>query len=156
QFDGSPITKLNEATLRKAAREITEKGIREIALTSIFAQINSEQEEHAAAILRDELPGASITLSSRVGRHGLIERENAAIMNASLRPLAAKVVTAIGKALADLGINAPFFVSQNDGTLMSSVQLLEMPVQTFAAGPTNSVRGAYFLTGVGNALVADI
>jgi len=52
---------------------------------------------------------------------------------------------AIGKALADLGINAPFFVSQNDGTLMSSAHLLEMPVLTFAAGATNSLRGAYFL-----------
>jgi N-methylhydantoinase A/oxoprolinase/acetone carboxylase beta subunit len=156
QFDGSPITKLNEKSLRKAAREIADKGIREIALTSIFAQLNSQQEEHAAEILRGELPGASITLSSRVGRHGLIERENAAIMNASLRPLAAKVAAAIGKALADLGVNAPFFVSQNDGTLMSSAHLLEMPVLTFASGATNSLRGAYFLTGVGDALVADI
>ncbi len=156
QFDGSPITHLNETSLREAAREIADKGIREIALTSIFAQLNSEQEERAAEIIRDELPGASITLSNRVGRHGLLERENAAIMNASLRPLAAKVAAAIGKALADLGINAPFFVSQNDGTLMSSAHLLEMPVLTFAAGATNSLRGAYFLAGIGDALVADI
>ena len=156
QFDGSPITPLNETSLLEAAREIADKGIREIALTSIFAQVNSEQEERAAEILRDVLPGASVTLSSRVGRHGLLERENAAIMNASLRPLAAKVAAAIGKALADLGITAPFFVSQNDGTLMSSAHLLEMPVLTFASGATNSLRGAYFLSGVGDALVADI
>jgi len=156
QFDGSPITHLNEKSLRLAAREIADAGIREVALTSIFAQLNDEQEECAAEILRDALPGASITLSSRVGRLGLLERENAAIMNASLRPLAAKVAAAIGKALADLGIDAPFFVSQNDGTLMSSAQLLEMPVLTFASGATNSLRGAYFLSGVGDALVADI
>jgi N-methylhydantoinase A/oxoprolinase/acetone carboxylase beta subunit len=156
QFDGDPITPLNETSLREAARQIADKGIREIALTSIFSQVNSEHEERAAEILRDALPGASITLSSRVGRLGLLERENAAIMNASLRPLAAKVVTAIGKALADLGINAPFFVSQNDGTLMSSAHVLDMPVLTFAAGPTNSLRGAFFLSGVGDALVADI
>jgi N-methylhydantoinase A/oxoprolinase/acetone carboxylase beta subunit len=156
QFDGSPITPLNEVVLRETAREIADKGIGEIALTCIFAQLNSEQEERAGDVLRDELPGVSITLSNRVGRLGLLERENAAIMNASLRPLAAKVAAAIGKALADLGIKAPFFVSQNDGTLMSAAHLLEMPVLTFAAGPTNSLRGAYFLAGVGDALVADI
>jgi N-methylhydantoinase A/oxoprolinase/acetone carboxylase beta subunit len=156
QFDGSPITPLSEASLRETAREIADKGIDEIAVTSIFAQLNSEQEERAAEILQDELPGASITQSNRVGRLGLLERENAAIMNASLRPLAAKVAAAIGQALAELGINAPFFVSQNDGTLMSAAHLLEMPVLTFAAGPTNSLRGAYFLAGVPDALVADI
>ncbi len=156
KFDGSPITPVNETVLREVVREIADKGLREIALISIFAQVNSDQEEHAAAIVRDEYPDASITLSSRVGRHGLIERENAAIMNASLRPLAAKVAAAIARALADLGINAPFFVSQNDGALMSSTHLMEMPVLTFAAGPTNSLRGAYFLAGIADALVADI
>lgn len=156
QFDGRPITPLNEKRLREAAREIADKGIREVALTSIFAQVNGEQEERAAEIVLEETPGASLTLSNRVGRHGLLERENAAIMNASLRPLAATVATAIGKALADLGIAAPFFVSQNDGTLMSSAQLLEMPVLTFASGATNSLRGACYLSGVGDALVADI
>jgi len=156
QFDGSPINPLDEKALREAARIIADKGIREIALTSIFAQVNCEHEERGAEILRDALPGASITLSSHVGRHGLIERENAAIMNATLRPLAAKVTGAIGSALADLGIDAPFFVSQNDGTLMSTSHLRSMPVLTFAAGPTNSLRGAYFLSGVGDALVADI
>jgi len=156
QFDGSPITPLNEASLRQAAQEIADKGIRDIALTSIFAQINSEQEEHAGKIFRDALPGVSVTLSNKVGRHGMLERENAAIINASLRPLAAKVAAAIGKALAELGIAAPFFVSQNDGTLMSAAHMLDMPVLTFASGATNSLRGAYFLSGVGDALVADI
>lgn len=156
QFDGSPITPLNETVLREAARVIADRGIREIAVTSIFAQLNSEQEERAAEILEDETPGVSVTQSNRVGRLGLLERENAAIMNASLRPLAAKVAAAIGAALAELGIDAPFFVSQNDGTLMSAAHLLEMPVLTFAAGPTNSLRGAYFLAGVADALVADI
>jgi N-methylhydantoinase A/oxoprolinase/acetone carboxylase beta subunit len=156
QFDGTPIAQLNVEHLREIAREITGRGIREVALSSIFAQVNSEHEEHAADILRDAMPNASITLSNRVGRHGLIERENAAIMNASLRPLAAKVAAAIAKALSDLGITAPFFVSQNDGTLMSTTHLLDMPVLTFAAGPTNSLRGAYSLSGIADAIVADI
>src|SRR6202000_377871 len=40
QFDGSPIANLNEERLREVGREIADKGIREIALTSIFAQVN--------------------------------------------------------------------------------------------------------------------
>jgi N-methylhydantoinase A/oxoprolinase/acetone carboxylase beta subunit len=77
-------------------------------------------------------------------------------MNASLRPLAARVAQAFGAALAEIGIEAPFFVSQNDGTLMSAALMQRYPVLTFAAGPTNSLRGAYFLSGVQDALVVDI
>jgi N-methylhydantoinase A/oxoprolinase/acetone carboxylase beta subunit len=103
-----------------------------------------------------EIPDANITLSSDVGRTGLLERENAAIMNAALRPLAATVGEGFARALSDLAINAPFFVSQNDGTLMTAEHMQRFPVLTFAAGPTNSLRGAAFLTGRSDALVADI
>ncbi|WEK00201.1 MAG: hydantoinase/oxoprolinase family protein [Candidatus Sphingomonas phytovorans] len=156
QFDGRTLGSLDEAGLRSLAREISDAGISEIAVSSVFAQVNAEHEQRAAAILREEIPGASITLSSEVGRIGLIERENAAIMNASLRPLATRVAAAFASALATLGIDAPFFVSQNDGTLMNASLMQRFPVLTFAAGPTNSLRGAYFLTGLGNALVVDI
>ncbi|QXQ07143.1 hydantoinase/oxoprolinase family protein [Sphingosinicellaceae bacterium] len=156
QFDGRTISPLDEPALRIMARRIADEGITEVAVVSIFAQVNAEHEQSAAAILMDEIPGISVTLSSEVGRTGLIERENAAIMNASLRPLANHVARAFGHALHSLGIDAPFFVSQNDGTLMSAAHMQRYPVLTFAAGPTNSLRGAYFLTGNADALVADI
>jgi N-methylhydantoinase A/oxoprolinase/acetone carboxylase beta subunit len=97
-----------------------------------------------------------VSLSSEVGRVGLLERENAAIMNASLRPLAATITSAFRRALAELGIAAPFYISQNDGTLMSADHMQRYPVLTFAAGPTNSLRGAAWLTGASDAIVVDI
>src|SRR3546814_14915024 len=77
-------------------------------------------------------------------------------MNASLRPLAWTITTAFERALQDLGISAPFYVSQNDGTLMSAAHMQRYPVLTFAAGPTNSLRGAEWLTGASKASVIDI
>jgi N-methylhydantoinase A/oxoprolinase/acetone carboxylase beta subunit len=58
--------------------------------------------------------------------------------------------------LASLGIEAPLFVSQNDGTLMNVERAERYPVLTFASGPTNSIRGAAYLSGLSDALVADI
>jgi N-methylhydantoinase A/oxoprolinase/acetone carboxylase beta subunit len=156
QFDGKPIGPLDIKALREAALEIADLGITEVALISVFAQVNPEHEYMAADILRAQLPGIGITLSNEVGRTGLIERENATIMNASLRPLAHKVTSAFADALKSLGISAPFYVSQNDGTLMQADHMRRLPVLTFAAGPTNSLRGAYMLTGCRDALVADI
>ena len=87
---------------------------------------------------------------------GLIERENAAVMNAALVSLSAKVVGSFGEALKALSIEAPFFISQNDGTLMSAAYVERYPVLTFASGPTNSMRGAAFLSDQENAVVVDI
>jgi N-methylhydantoinase A/oxoprolinase/acetone carboxylase beta subunit len=77
-------------------------------------------------------------------------------MNACLRELARTVIQSFRDALDRLGIEAPFYISQNDGTLMSSEFAEAYPVLTFASGPTNSMRGAAFLSGARDAVVVDI
>lgn len=156
EYDGRAIAPLDEVEIIGAAREFAAADLTNIAISGVFSQLSAEQEKHAAEIIAREIPGAEITLSSDVGRAGLLERENAAIMNAALRPLAKKVGEAFSNALVELEIGAPFFVSQNDGTLMTAAHMQRYPVLTFAAGPTNSLRGAAFLTGLSDALVADI
>jgi N-methylhydantoinase A/oxoprolinase/acetone carboxylase beta subunit len=77
-------------------------------------------------------------------------------MNACLSQLAVRIVQSFRDALSGLGIMAPFFISQNDGTLMSADFVEKYPVLTFASGPTNSMRGAAFLSGLKDAVVVDI
>ncbi len=139
-----------------AALDIKQKGLKAVAISCVFSPLNSVMEERALEIVLDVLPGAEVTLSSRIGRIGLLERENAAIMNASLADLSTKVVSSFRTALTELKIKAPFFISQNDGTLMSADFVEKHPVLTFASGPTNSMRGAAYLSGLKNALVVDI
>ncbi|MCA1338022.1 hydantoinase/oxoprolinase N-terminal domain-containing protein [Pseudooceanicola marinus] len=156
EFDGREIAALDEAEIRRIGSEITEKGIRAAAISSVFSPINREMEERARDILREVCPDLPVVLSSEIGRIGLLERESAAIMNASLLSLSAQTVDAFDRALAEAGLNCPFFVTQNDGTLMGADTVRRFPVLTFASGPTNSMRGAAFLTGVKDAIVIDI
>ena len=155
-YDGRPIGPLEPAEIRRMAREFKARGINAIAISSVFAPVNAAHEEEAARILHEELPGARVTLSSRIGRVGLIERENAAVMNSSLLGMAERVIISFRQALVDLQIRAPLFVSQNDGTLLDPDNAARFPVLTFASGPANSMRGAAFLSGANEALVMDI
>ena len=155
-YDGRINSELDEGAIADAARTYRRAGINAIALSALFAPINDEMENRAFAITQQEHPDAAITRSSRIGRMGLLERENAGLMNASLTTLATETVTGFERALRTLGITAPFFVSQNDGTLMNANMVKAYPVLTFASGPTNSMRGAAFLTGLQDAMVADI
>ena len=157
-YDGRPIRPLDPNEIRAVVADFATRGLRAIAVSSVFAPVNREQEQAAAALVLEQLPDASITLSSDIGRIGLIERENAAIMNSALLGLADQVVRSFRRSflLQALGIQAPYFIGRNDGTLLDPVTVARFPVATFASGPTNSMRGAAFLTGATDALVLDI
>ncbi|MBY6118680.1 hydantoinase/oxoprolinase N-terminal domain-containing protein [Mameliella alba] len=156
EFDGREIAALDEDELIRIAGEITEKGIKAAAISSVFSPVNRDMEERARDILQEHCPGLPVVLSCEIGRLGLLERESAAIMNASLLSLSDRTVEAFGRALSEAGLTCPFYVTQNDGTLMAADMVRRFPVLTFASGPTNSMRGAAFLTGVKEAIVIDI
>ena len=86
----------------------------------VLARQRATSRSRPARSSRKALPGAHITLSSEIGRIGLLERENAAIMNACLRDLSAQVIDAFREAIARAGIKGRFYLTQNDGTLMDA------------------------------------
>ena len=156
EFDGREISAFRESEIAEAAKAFHKAGLNSIAISSVFAPMNQDMENKASEIILQEIPDARITLSSSIGRIGMVERENAAIMNASLMDLSQRVVGAFRSALKKLGVTAPFFISQNDGTLMTADYVEKYPVLTFASGPTNSMRGAAFLSEIKDAVVVDI
>ncbi len=156
EFDGREIAPLDPDEIRQAAEEIGAKGITAVAVSAVFSPVNPAMEERAAEIIAETIPGVRVTRSSEIGRISLLERENAAILNACLRDLARVTVEGFRRAIAELGIAAPLYLTQNDGTLMSAGFAEEYPVLTFASGPTNSMRGAAFLSGLKDAMVVDV
>jgi N-methylhydantoinase A/oxoprolinase/acetone carboxylase beta subunit len=157
EFDGRVIAPLDHDELKRHAADIAARGLRSVAISSVFAPVNSEFEVEAAAVLAAELgPDVAISLSHEIGRIGLLERENATIINASLRELADQIVGGLEQAVRGHGITAPLYLSQNDGTLMGVDFARRYPVATFASGPTNSMRGAALLSGLGTCAVVDI
>lgn len=156
EFDGREIRPLDELAVADAARDMKKRGITSAAISGVFSPLNGSMERRISEIIQNEVPGAHVALSSEIGRVGLIERENATIMNASLAELSKTVVNAFRTALDGLDFSCPFFISQNDGTLMTAEFAEKYPVLTFASGPTNSMRGAAFLSDVTDGIVIDI
>ena len=156
EYDGRPIVPFDEDGMRCAAQRIRDLGVDAIGVSSVFSPLTSESEERAAEILRDACPGASITLSSELGRIGLLERENVTLLNASLVAHARRTTDAFVEAMAMSGLRAPLFLTQNDGTIVRAEYAAKYPVYGFASGPTNSMRGAAFLSGVKDAIVVDV
>ncbi|BCL77665.1 hydantoinase subunit beta [Ktedonobacteria bacterium brp13] len=156
QYDGRPITPFDPDAVRRMVEEARDQ-VQGLAITSVFSAVRNDDELAAAAIVSELVPaGTPISLSHEIGSLGFLERENATILNASVAPVAHRVTQAFRGALEQLGIHAQFFLSQNDGTLMSLEYALQYPILTIACGPTNSIRGAAFLSGLSDAIVIDI
>jgi N-methylhydantoinase A/oxoprolinase/acetone carboxylase beta subunit len=155
-YDGRPIVPFDESGMRQAAQRIRETGIRSVAVAAVFSPLDPGCEDRARAILAEECPGAAVTLSHHLGRIGLLERENATLLNAALIDLARATVAGFTTAMAASGISAPLYLTQNDGTVMHAEMAVALPVVSFASGATNSMRGAAFLSGLADAMVIDV
>lgn len=156
EYDGFRLAPLDEDAVRRAARDMRSAGLKYIAISALFSPLVADDELEAARIIREEIPDASITLSHQLGRIGLLERENVSLLNATLQPLARTTIDAFVQAMQDSGIDRPLFLTRNDGTVAPAEAVCEMPVYCFASGPTNSMRGAAFLSGLNDAMVVDV
>ncbi|RZQ60102.1 hydantoinase/oxoprolinase N-terminal domain-containing protein [Amycolatopsis suaedae] len=156
EYDGSTLSEVVPEQLRAAAEELAGEGVRAVAVSSVFAPVNGDAELRAAQIVGETVPELRVTCSHEVGSIGLLERENAAILNAALGELAEETIAALTAAVADSGVTAPLLLSQNDGTLMALDHARRFPIRAIASGPTNSMRGAALLSGVDDCAVIDI
>jgi N-methylhydantoinase A/oxoprolinase/acetone carboxylase beta subunit len=155
-YDGRRFMPLQVVTARVIARQIRERGLKYVVVTAMFSPLDASDEEAIAVILREEIPDVSVTCSHLLGGIGLLERENAAILNASLIALAEETIRGFEAAKRRIGLSAPLFVTQNDGTVAEASRAAAFPVYSFASGPTNSMRGAAYLSGIEEAIVVDV
>lgn len=156
EFDGSEIATLDAEAILNFADACVGK-VDAIALSAPFSLAFPEHEMRARglifSVLGDDFP---VTMSHRVGALGLLERENAAILNSALLDVAVDVVDGFRATLISLGIDADIYLTQNDGTLSSVENATTYPVTTLGSGITNSMRGASVLSGLKDALVIDV
>ncbi|KAI0674400.1 hydantoinase/oxoprolinase [Trametes maxima] len=158
EIDGREILPLNEQQVIAQCAIIKEKGLKNVVLSGIYSPLDNEGKHEAAAkvIIERELgPSINVVCSRDVGQVGLLERENASILNASILTFAQRTIRGFQKAIKALDLTCPLFLTQNDGTLTTAASAARLPIRTFASGPTNSMRGAAFLSGLDEQKAAE-
>lgn len=158
EYDGREIASLDEQAVREAARHMKQEKVEAVAICGVFSPVNQAHEKAAAQIVQEELgPQTPITLSHELGSIGLLERENAAALNAAVVKVADRAISAFHHAMQEAKLTrAALYLTQNDGTLMSLEYARRYPIRTIASGPTNSIRGAIHLTDQRDAIIVDV
>lgn len=156
EFDGRAIAAVNREQVLGVAEKIEQSRLTSAAVTSVFSTSRGGDEIEVASLLRERLPNVSICVSHEIGQFGLLERENATIINAALLVVADTIVTGLDAAIRTLGFNAPLYIARNDGTLMDSEYARNFPTATLASEVSHSLRGAALLAGVTDCVVISV
>ncbi|MDH4478728.1 MAG: hydantoinase/oxoprolinase family protein [Rhodoferax sp.] len=87
---------------------------------------------------------------------GAPRRALTAALNARMIFHVKALIESVQRTLAARAIDAPLMVVQGDGSLINVASALRRPVNTVLSGPAASVLGACALSGLQNAVVADM
>lgn len=147
EIDCREILPLDPVQVRDTASKIISTGVTTICLVGVFSPLDQWgiHEDICKRIMLEVDPSLTIVCSRNIGTIGLLERENATILNASILTVAKKTFHSFNKAMSKLNLSCPLYITQNDGTLTDAATAADFPVKTFASGPTNSMVGAAFL-----------
>lgn len=149
-IDGNEIAPIDENAVREQIDIIKAKGLKNVVIVGIGSPMDKEhqQEGRVRAILSEGLdPEINIVCSHEVAGAGLLARENASILNASILNFARRTIRAFIGAMTKNGLHCPLYLSSNEGHLLPFSEALKFPIRIFSSGATNSIRGAALLAG---------
>lgn len=111
-------------------------------MIGVFSSLDSAsptQEETVKRLLLEQIPGLDVVCSKEVGTAPFIERENAAILNASILDFGRKTIRSFEEAFRSLNLDCTLYLTQNDGTVMDTATATRVPIKTFSSGATVSL-----------------
>ena len=113
EFDGRTLAPLDlDAVLRFVSA--VRPRISALAVSSVFSPVNAEHEERVRDSVGREFPDLPVSLSSEIGSIGLLERENATVLNAAVTDVAQRAAAAFRDAVGQAGLGPELFLTQND------------------------------------------
>ena len=153
--DGLEASQLDERPLI-AFLQKHKDDVSSFAVAAQFATRNPAHENRTIDLVRQitaKPVSASHQLSAKLGGP---KRALTALLNARLVGMIDALIGRAETVLREIGISAPMMVVRGDGSLMSSGQARDRPIETILSGPAASIVGARWLTGITHALVSDI
>jgi len=146
---------LDEAAGQEAIERLRNQ-VSAYAISSMFGTRNSSHELRLKQLV-NELTGMPVICGHELASSlGAPRRALTAALNARMVPPIKELIASVQKILARHQIDSPLMLVKGDGSLASLDNAIEKPIGTVLSGPAASVIGACQLSGLDNAIVADM
>jgi N-methylhydantoinase A len=157
---GSVIEPLSEESVLNAAEAIRRMDVEAVGVSLLHAFANPEHERRVAEILRAELPGLAVTISTDVlpvVRE--YERSLTTVLNATVMPGVTTYVGRLEQRLDEVKVAAPLLLMKSNGGVAGAAAIRQAPALTALSGPAAGVVGARAIAaacGIEDLITVDI
>jgi N-methylhydantoinase A len=134
--DGSVRTPLDEADARRAIRALVARGVTTLAVCLLHAYLNPAHEKRLAALVAEEAPQVTVTLSHEVSpTFREYERTSTTVVNAYVMTAIRAYLRGLQTALDERGHRGRLFVMQSSGGVATAEAMERYPVRMIESGP---------------------
>ncbi len=142
-FKGEELRRLDEKSVRAAARFYKAHRIRAIGVCLMHAYANPAHERRVAALLKQEYPECTVSLSCDVlPEYREYERAVTTLVDAFVKPHMDRYLRRVKDELGPGLREKPFLVMQSSGGVMSAEQVVKKPITTALSGPAAGALGS--------------
>ena len=152
---GNPLAPLDLAAAEKYMEEVGNK-VSAFAVSGMMSVRNPEHELQLKEFIIKNYGIPVICGHELTSALGAYERAVTAALNAKLIPVIKELIEAVKQTMEEEKIEAPLMLVRGDGSLIMAESALDRPIETMLSGPAASIIGARYLTGLQNAIVADM
>lgn len=149
---GEIVVPLDEDALRNTLRELADQNIAGIAVSCLFSFVNSDHEQRISGIVKEELPGVYVSISSDVSPEiREFERTSTVVLDALLKPVLAPYLATLEERMTGAGVPSVRIMMASGG-LTSCALAASRPVNIVNSGPAAGVLAS---ANLGRALGID-
>jgi len=152
---GEESQSLDLDAARKAIIKLQDQ-VSAFAISSMFGTRNASHENQLKALVTELTSMPVICGYELASSLGAPRRALTAALNARMVPPIKELIGSVTEILKRHQIDAPLMIVKGDGSLASMDNAIEKPIGTVLSGPAASVIGACELSGLKNAIVADM
>lgn len=160
-FKGEVLEELDETELRSAVRALAHREVKSVAVCLLFSFLHPQHEQRVRAIVEEEMPGVSVSLSSEiVPQIREYYRLSTTVINAYLQPILAHYIANLEKRLSDAGLETKQkYIMQSNGGMSTFAATAKKAVATVLSGPAGGITAsvqACRTTGAQNLITFDM
>lgn len=134
---------LDESQVVAACERLKKMDVEAVAICFLHSYANSAHENRAAEIVKSEMPGVTISVSSKIlPEYREFERFSTTALNAYVGPKVSQYLNLLESNLKTNSINAPLSIMGSNGGTWSAADIAQEPVNALLSGPAGGVTAS--------------
>jgi N-methylhydantoinase A len=159
-FTGKALKALRDEDVLSAIRALKTQQVESVAVTFLHSYANADHEKRAGQLVREHLPGISVSLSAETVPEFLeYERWSTTVLNAYIAPRLQEYLRKLSRTLSAAGFRGELFYMTSSGSILTATSAPDYPIRFLLSGPAAGVMAGVFIgqmTGFRNVITYDM